>query len=174
MEATLKKTQVRKTTPSVTAKYHIEVPLNKCYSTKCIYKVTFGKKFYIGKAKTLLQSCEMMATLIERALRTGTVNSADMYYHVVQHIKRTRTLKAYAEMIHDGDNQPESELLKVEQQLLTKHKDNPDCLNNSFDAYIPKWIPAIEIKKFNKWKYATNKSKRAGNSSINSRKKYKG
>lgn len=175
MEKVLNKTKRSKTECSVTAKYHIEVPLHQVYSTRCIYKVSFGKtkrKYYIGKAKSFLQSCEMMAILIERGLRTQVVHEADMYYHVIRYLTKSRITTAYAEMIHDGDGQPESELLKVEQELLNKCKDDVDCLNNSFDAYIPKWIPADQVKIFNKWKDDTNKSNDTKNTGSKPRKKH--
>lgn len=173
MKQILEKTIIKKNEASVTAKYHIEVPLHEVYGTKCIYKVKFGSKFYIGKAKTFLQSCEAMAVLIERELRNG-VHESDMYYYVVRYIIKNRVTRGYAEMVFDGDKKPESDLLKFEQGLLTKYKGDPDCLNNSFDAYIPKWIPVEQVNIFNKWKDDTNKANRNKYKSTNARKKHKG
>jgi hypothetical protein len=116
----------------------------------------------------------MMAVLIERGLRTGITHEADMYYHVIRYISKNRVTRGYAEMIFDGDNVPESELLKHEQELLTRHRNDPDCLNNSFDAYIPKWIPVEQINIFNKWKDDTNKANRNKHKPTNARKKHKG
>jgi len=163
------------TTPYLTPKYHIEVPTHQVYIREASpYKVWFGSKFYIGKGKSIVQSVESMATYIERALRTGKNDDTSLYYHIVAYVKRARIIKGRVELISDESFiGREAELLILEQTLLDKHKDDPNLLNNSFDAYIPKWIPAEQAELFIQWKNerdAANKAKRNKNRPANKHK----
>lgn len=160
--------------PVVTPKYHIEVPTHEYYATPCIAKVWFGRKHYIIKCKSLLPSMENMAELIERTLRTGKYDESHLFYHVITYIKKARIIQGKVEMIENDFEKREWEMLKTEQLLLDKHKNDETCLNNNFDAYIPKWIPADQIERFNKWRNETRKGNRTKNRASNSRKKHKG
>jgi hypothetical protein len=104
-----------------------------------------------------------MAVYIERALRTGVNDNTSLYYHIVAYVKRARIIKATVEvLVKDSFVDREAEMLIMEQTLLDAHRDDPNCLNNTFDAYIPKWIPAAQVEIFTKWKqeYEANKKKR--------------
>jgi hypothetical protein len=137
--------------------------------------VHFGKKkYYIGKAKSLLQSCEAMAILIDRGLKTRNTDPVDWFYHVINYCIRARVVRGIAEVVYDGAKEPEFELLKKEQEWLNQCKNDPDCLNNNFDAYIPKWITAKDASLFNKWKNDTENSNLTKNRAANPRKKHKG
>lgn len=159
--------------PVVTTKYHIEVPTHEYYATPCIAKVWFGKKYYIVKCKSLFPSMQNMAEVIERALRTAKYDDTNMFYHVISYIKKARIIQGRVEMIENDFEKRECEMLKMEQALLIKHKDDVNCLNNNMEAYIPKWIPADQIELFNQWKNETNKSNRNKNRAANTRKKHK-
>lgn len=161
--------------PTVTPKYHIEVPTNDYYATPCIFKIWFGSKYYIGKAKSLLPYAQNMAELIERALRTMKYDETNIYYHVITYIKRARIIKAKVEMIHNDFEKNEFIMLKTEQELLNKCKNDVNCLNNNFDSYTPKWMPQEQINFFIKWKEdEANKRNRNKNRTTNPRKKHKG
>lgn len=140
-----------KHTPAVTYKYHIEVPIHEYYSGYCVYKASFGDKYFIGKGKALLQSAQAMALIIERALRLRNHDETSLHYHVITHIIRNSVQRGFVEVI-GGEGLSEFELLKLEQEELNKCIDDPLCLNNNFDAYIPKWIKESEAQKFLQWK----------------------
>ena len=142
--------------PTTTKKWHIEVPTNKFESIPTIFLVWFGKKFLIWKGKSLLQSCESLAESIERYLRRGISNPEDQMHHVCSHIKKTRCIRAYVEVLDNqflkdtagGSSINGYRMLVEEQGLLDKHRNNPQCLNNNVQAYIPMWIGKAHEEKF--------------------------
>lgn len=112
-------------------------------SASCVYKLWFGKKYFIWKAKALFQSVDTMSVDIDRRLRNG-MKEGDMYTLVIAHIKRARVTQMEAEAIVFNDN-PE-ELLIAEYEALKAAKGDPDCLNMGFYPYLPKWIPESAVK----------------------------
>lgn len=112
-------------------------------SASCVYKLWFGKKFFIWKAKALFQSLDTVSVDIDRRLRNG-MKQGDMYTLVISHIQRARVTQMEAEVVLYSDN-PE-ELLIAEYEALKAAKGNPDCLNMGFYPYIPKWIPEAAVK----------------------------
>ncbi len=152
-----------KTDPSVTAKYHIEVPTQTYGSPAAVYKVWFGKSYFIWKGKALLQSATWLAESIERALRKEELKEDNYLWHVYKHIKKTRCLKAHIEVlgtdfIKEGTDTviDAYEILRLEQRLLHEAKGDPLCLNNNEQAYVPKWMQEEqpkEVSRFlNGWK----------------------
>jgi hypothetical protein len=161
--------------PFITSKYSIEVPTNLYYSEPCIFKMTLGSKFYIGKCQSLPQFMQGIATTIERALRTGNNDETGWYCHVIAYIKKNRVMRAKVERLNKNDVGDNTwELLKMEQEQLTSNRDNPDCLNNNFEVYIPKWIKPEQLELFKKWKHESDKRNRIKNRASNARKKHKG
>lgn len=145
-------------TPKITDKWPIEVPTHKYYSNLAVYKIWFGQRFLIWKGKSFLQSAESIATLLERALRLG-VDSTNFLYHVAAYVKRARVIRATIEIVDiaDFDDKDWMKYLQKEQQLLTAYKNDPDCLNNNFIAYVPEWMGSDVKVAFDKW---LNESKR--------------
>jgi hypothetical protein len=169
----LKNNQRMKTSsnkPTVTKKFPIEVPTHQYHSHPSIFKILFGKKYLIWKGKSLLQSCEYIAESIERYIRLNKNDDTDYLYHVVNHIKKTRVIKATVEVVCNDfvkTTKSGSEsingyaMLVEEQKLLDKAAKDPDCLNNNAIAYTPKWIKADHLERFEKWSlkkhhYGTN------------------
>lgn len=115
---------------------------------------------------------DSMARTIERAIRTGINDKSGWYYNVIVHIKKNKVIKAHVKMVYNqyGDNW--ADMLKDEQLLLRRHRNDPDCLNNNFDAYIPGWMNRKEIDKFNKWKNGATKKDNTKDNATNSRKKH--
>ena len=152
--------------PTITKKFHIEVPTHTYFSVPSVFKVFFGKKYLIWKGKSLLQSCEMLSESIERYIRLQRNIDTDYLYHVCNHIKRTRCIAATVTVI---DNEfirtikgTESingyAMLVAEQKLLDRASKDPDCLNNNIEAYVPNWITAAHKEKFED--YLLNKKKK--------------
>lgn len=142
--------------PTITSKFHIEVPTHKYQSVPSVFKVYFGKHYLIWKGKSLLQSCEFLAEGIERYIRLKKNIETDYLYHVCNHIKRTRCIKATVEVIANDFQKEDSasingfKMLKLEQELLDKAKDGL-CLNNNAEAYIPAWVNKPHVERFLKF-----------------------
>ena len=161
--------------PFVTPRYKIEVPSHLYYSTPCVFIASFGKCFYIGKAKSLTQTATQMAEVIERALRTGQNDETGWYYHVISYIKKARVLQGTMKVFCSMDDcEDYGDLLIHEQKLLTRHKNDEKCLNNNFTVHLPKWIGVPEITKFNHWKNENSKRNRPKPVAANPRKEYAG
>ena len=131
---------------AVTKKFPIEYTVS--YSTLAVYKVYFGSHYFIWKSKAVKRGLESLAEQIERHVRLGRkLPDTDYLYHVINHIRRTRCIKAKVEMIQDDfDNTWEA--LVLEQQLLDQGDEK--CLNNNSDAYMSSWISEAEQKKFSR------------------------
>lgn len=147
-----------KTKPSITPKYHIEVPTHTYMSPPCVYKVWFGKSYFIWKGKSLLLSATWLAEGIERALRLENIDDTNYLWYVYKYIKKTRCLKAFVEVM-DSDLIKEGSttaidvyrMLKTEQNLLKEASGDILCLNNNEQAYIAKWMEqdaSADVAKF--------------------------
>lgn len=53
----------------------------------------------------------------------------------VRQIKDVESINGYA-------------MLLAEQKMLDKAKNDPDCLNNNAEAYVPNWMKAVHKEKF--------------------------
>lgn len=152
--------------PTVTDKFHIEVPTHTYLSVPSIFKVFFGKHYLIWKGKSLLQSCQFLAEGIERYIRLKKNDEADYLFHVCNHIKRTRGIKATVKVIANEFKKPDSEaingfrMLKMEQELLDRAKKDPLCLNNNAEAYVPAWINNPHIERFEQYRKDRAKPKK--------------
>lgn len=155
--------KVSSSVPTVTKKWHIEVPTHKYYSNYAVYKIWFGKYFFIWKGKSMLQSAETIAVFIERACRLSGNDSAHYLYHVVGYINRARVTKAYLEIVEiaDFDDKDWLKYLQIEHNLLTAHKNDPYCLNNNFSVYVPDWMGAEVKQSFETWVNSKSKPKKA-------------
>lgn len=144
--------------PTTTKKWHIEVPTDSYGSPAVVFKVWFGKSYFIWKGKSLLQSAQQLAESIERYLRLGKDEPADFLYHVCRYIKRTRCMSATIEVVGTDFIKDDTEtaldvykLLKLEQALLNEAKGDVLCLNNNEQAYISKWMEEghrAEVNRF--------------------------
>jgi hypothetical protein len=145
--------KIKSNAPTVTSKFPIEVPTHEYYSNYSVYKVWFGKYFLIWKGKSLLQSVQSAAILIERGVRLSTLSTDHYLYNVVKYIIRARVTRGYVEIkdIADFDDTDWLKFLRVEQELLTAHKNDTLCLNNNFIAYVPEWMGAEVKKDFDIW-----------------------
>lgn len=146
--------------PTITPKYHIEVPTHTHMSPPAVYKVWFGKSYFIWKGKSLLQSATFLAEGIERYLRKAQPDTKNYLHKLCMHIKKTRCIKAHVEVIDSEFTKPGTQesidvyrMLKVEQGLLKEGQNEPKCLNSVFKAFPPKWMNDIapsDVAKFNR------------------------
>lgn len=142
------------TKPTVTTKFHIEVPTHTYGSPAAVYKIWFGQKYLIWKGKSLLQSCQFIAEGIERYIRLQKKDESDYLFHVCRHIKATRCQMGKVEVIDSEFLKGSStvingyKMLVVEQDELDKCSEDPMCLNNNEQAYIPSWVSDGDQNKF--------------------------
>ncbi len=145
--------------PTVTAKYRIIVPTHQYESVPTVFKVWFGKRYFIWKGKSLLQSCQFLAESIERFIRLQKTDDTDYLYHVCSYVKKTRITQATVEVIdnsfirniRDTESINGYAMLVMEQKLLDKAKKDPLCLNNNLEAYVSNWISSAHKLKFDEY-----------------------
>jgi hypothetical protein len=143
--------------------FSLIVPIDEFGSLPSVYKIHFGKKYFIWKGKALKQSCELVAKGISAGLsklaRNEQIPENDYLYHVLKHIKATRCTSGKVELevndFEDSDGNFDAlKVLKVEQKLLDEATGDPLCLNNNAEAYVPQnnlWIKEPHKKAFYKW-----------------------
>lgn len=145
--------------PTITRKWPIEVPTHQYESLPSLFKVWFGRKYLIWKGKSLLQSCEFLAEGIERYRRLQKNDETDYLYHICNHIQKHKVIKASVEVldnsfirhIKDLESINGYAMLVAEQKLLDRAKNDPDCLNNNAEAYVPNWMKVAHREKFDKY-----------------------
>lgn len=140
--------------PTITKKYHIEVPTQTYESVATVFKIYFGKHYLIWKGKSMLQACQYIAENIERYIRLQKDIETDQLYHVCNHIVKTRCIKGHVKVLENEFTKGDAgtidayKILMAEQGYLNKAKNDPLCLNNNWQAYIPNWMPKKDVDKF--------------------------
>ena len=154
----MKQEMDEKKTGIVTKKYPIQLPEVSYYGAPAVYKVWFGKSYFIWKGKSLKQSAEQLSESIERYLRLDKNDPESVLYVLCAHIRKTRCMRAKIEMV-DSDLRRDGsavaidvyKMLRLEQDLLNEAMNSHRCLNYNQQAYIPNWMeneaPA-EVQKF--------------------------
>lgn len=117
----------------------------------CVYKLSCGDRYLIVKAKVLTGSIY----LIERGYRsfltagggTGRGRGGDgqnewddvnsYYFKFYSYVYKNPKLPLIVEVLLESSNA--YDLLKLEQQLLTKYLSDKKCLNSNLTSYIPKY-----------------------------------
>lgn len=132
---------------SITPKFPIEVPTNVYGSPACVYKVWFGKKYFVWKGKSLMQSAIILADSIERYIRLKKKDPSSWLCKLCDHIKKEKITTAHIEVmdtefIQEGTKSTLDvyRMLQLEQALLNEAGNSKKCLNNNEQAYIPAWM----------------------------------
>lgn len=138
--------------------YQIEKYLSKPKTiNECVYRLSYGDKFIIVKGKTLTGSL----FLIQKGygwFRESIVKPDTLYVHLYRYIRDNPSKKFRVKVLSKAKNP--YFLLKREQAELDKHQYNSNMLNNTTDAYIPKfnpitdmygWIPGMKYKSFQRY-----------------------
>jgi hypothetical protein len=135
----------------------------------CLYKLWYGDRFMIIKAKTLAGSIHIinkgyaifLAAGGGRGNKKGGIGQKEydgvnpFYFKLFRYLHRNPSFEFKIEMILESFDY--FELLKQEQLLLDKCIRNKKCLNNNVQAYIPKyrektesygWIPNESVEAF--------------------------
>lgn len=113
----------------------------------------------IWKGKSLLQSCQFLAEGIERYRRLHKNDDTDYLYHICNHIKNARVTMATVDVLDNSFIKTFKEIESIngyamlveEQKLLDKSANDPLCLNNNAEAYVPTWMKAAHKEKFEQY-----------------------
>ena len=103
-----------------------------------IYKIWFGKKYYIGRSRWLANRIKGHENYLYKRLN-GLVDAAeiheelDYYKFIMAHVTRNKSMKtALAEVVEYCDS--DYFLWKKENKHLRLAKGDPNCLNVGFEA----------------------------------------
>lgn len=99
----------------------------------CVYKLFWGEKYIIVKCKTFLRSKTIFEQSLEAYLRRGKRDNH--YTSLFKYIKSIPYLNFTTEILFESENP--YRLLVEEQIQLDSAKNDENCLNESFDAYVP-------------------------------------
>jgi hypothetical protein len=129
---------------------------------ECVFRLYCNEKYVVIKGKSLLGSLKSVNTALENFSKKDRADWPidHLYYHFIGYIlDQTEEVEYSASLLAMTSNP--YDLLKVEQMQLWENANDPNCLNNSFDAYIPSyredlgtygWINRGQYAAFMKWK----------------------
>lgn len=132
---------------------------------ECVFQLWFKKKYIIVKSKTAVGGLKCIFNLLGSYSSKNTQNIAEdnLYRHFVEYFwGETRGFTFRVKLILNTSNH--FDLLKCEQECLWNAQKDPNCLNNTTDAYIPVyreetgsngWINKGSLLTFLKWKGKT-------------------
>jgi hypothetical protein len=115
----------------------------------CVFRLSWGEKYVIVKAKTFVRA----KTIIEQSLHAYLVRGKQdlLYNRFFGYIKLHPGLGFVVKILYKGDNP--YQLLKHEQIFLDKSRLDPNCFNQTFDAYVPKGIQGKRKSWINRGHY---------------------
>jgi hypothetical protein len=117
-------------------------------SVTCVFKLWFGKKYYIYKALKLHQLLENLSAQIHRERQNVKENS--ILFEVIKYINKSRVTMMEVEVLKATDEYVD--LLMTEYEALQEAKDDDNCLNLKFvnHEHFPNWMPQVAINEFTK------------------------
>lgn len=122
----------------------------------CICKIFWGDAYVVAKCRTFARLKTIIEDSLDRYLRKGKHDL--MYERFFFYIKAYPNCNFRVKVLFKSENP--YELLVKEQEWLDKSKFDLNCMNNSWDAYIPKgiqgdrkaWINRGHYLNFMNWK----------------------
>lgn len=109
---------------------------NGCETKRGVYKIKFGSKFYIGRAKYIETRMKSHWREITNFFSSGKYAPESYYSKICEHLKEEQ-MAYYFEVDLLEECYTVQDLLIAEQKWLDKYKDNPKCLNVGFKAKKP-------------------------------------
>jgi hypothetical protein len=103
-------------------------------SCMCIYKLSFNDHFFISSTTQLIKRAYVISADLERRLRLG-IKPNDIYANVVACIKEHDVKEMIIEVLFTVDKV--GELPAALQRMYNIVRDNPKCLNTTFEASAP-------------------------------------
>lgn len=122
--------------------------IDKLPSEPGVFKMNFGKKYFIYKGKSVHLTVSTFAKQIDRELRTPKEGS--ILSKAVAYLKRYPVTSMGVSVLMTTEDA--AELLLAEYKALQDAKADKDCLNTVFDntSYYPQWIPQKDVLVFKK------------------------
>ena len=114
-------------------------------STRCVFKLTVGEKFYIGKASNILFIKTEIQKVYGKYLRGG-ITEDNLFYPVVKELHKQDKPTLELEVMYQSDNG--YNLLKHELEQLEEYFGTKNCLNKNNIPHIPK---TVAMKKGSNW-----------------------
>lgn len=136
----------------------------------CVYKLWYANRYIIIKCKTLWRSAQNISSGLDYFLK-GTPKGRkeeDYFHEFFCHVQMNPFQEFKIELLLSSNNP--YQLLKAEHLALQKAKNDPQCLNQSFEVYIPKftqvngkgsWINRGYYLNFMIWKKKISQNKTA-------------
>lgn len=114
----------------------------------CVFKLIFGKKYYIFKGLKVGKTVENLSAQIHKELNNPKEDS--ILFKVIAYIQKSRTTMMRVEVIKETD--AIVDLLLCEYEALQDAKNDVNCLNTKFfnNEYFPNWIPQSAVNEFNR------------------------
>ena len=104
-----------------------------------VYKITFGRVFYIGRSKLIFNRWHSHNRGLNLALSQYPIydeSSYGYYGQLVQYLlENPKITVGYIEVLHQCEN--DYELWYMENKYLQDNKGNPDCVNRAFYGNRP-------------------------------------
>jgi hypothetical protein len=132
--------------------YEIMVDRSLYMERYALLKISFGKKFYIVRAKLVKQFIDSLGKQLRTGINKRGVDETSLLYHIVRHIIAARPLHGICTVIETFD--AALPLIKAEQLMLDKYSKDLMCLNNNEQAYVPignDFMTESEKEKFLIW-----------------------
>lgn len=132
--------------------YQIKCDQNEFQYGYSLLKIYFGKKFYIVRAKSVKSFIDNLGKQIRTGLNKKGLSEDALLVHVVKHIIRARPLSGIVERVDSFDTA--LQLIKAEQTMLDQYQQDPLCLNNNSQAYVPignDFLNEQDKQRFLKW-----------------------
>lgn len=129
---------------------------------ECVFRLYCNEKYVVIKGKSLAGSIKSVSTSLDNFSKKDRTEwpIEHLYYHFIGYIlSQAEEVEYSAQLLAMTPNR--YDLLKAEQTQLWESASDPNCLNNSFDAYIPVyneetgmygWINRGQYAAFMKWK----------------------
>lgn len=125
------------------------------YVNGCVFKLFWGEKYVIVKCKMFARAKTNIETSLFYHLKTGMHDR--LYEKFFDYIKSHPFYEFQLQIIFKSDNH--YQLLVHEQEELDKSKDDNNCMNTTFMAYVPKgiqgkrkaWINRGDYLNFMQW-----------------------
>lgn len=109
-----------------------------------VYRLSFAGKFIIVKGKTLSGSLYFIQ-LGYTWFRKEVEKEDMLYLHFYRHLKRHQGTNSRFRVKVLLSSKDDYDLLKTEQQALDAYRFDKRCLNNTTEAYIPKYNEEAEM-----------------------------
>lgn len=101
----------------------------------CVFKLFWGEKYVIVKCKTFAYAKKIIEKSMFYHFKTGM--NDNLYGRFFDYIKTAPFYSLRVEILAETENP--YQLLIKEQLSLNEAKNDQNCLNASFDAYIPQF-----------------------------------